>query len=303
MKQLVFGASPHAHSKNSAAKIMLCVLLALLPAAVAGCLRFGINAVLILAAATGSAVLFELICGLIQRRPQIVLDCSAAVTGLLLGMTLPPDLPLWEAVLGSFAAIVIVKQLFGGLGKNFVNPAVTARMILLVTCTSDLHAWQKLPAGSYWDLFLGNTGGCIGEGCALGLLLGAVFLCMNGIISPVTPLSYLGSFALLTYLGGYDVPAGLLSGGLLLGACFMATDYTTTPLTAPGKLLFGIGCGCITYIVQHYGGYPEGTAFAILFMNLLTPLLDRLTRTRPFGAVRLPKRPKPKHAAGVEAIS
>ena len=299
MKQLTVSASPHAHSNASTAKIMLCVLLALLPAAMTGCLNFGINALLLLAFTTGSAVLFELLCRLILRRPQTVQDCSAAVTGLLLGMTLPPGVPLWEAVLGSFIAIVIVKQIFGGLGQNFVNPALTARLVLLVAFPEDLSVWQKLPVSSYWDLFLGNTAGCIGEGCALGLLLGAVFLCMNRIISPVTPLTCLGSFALLTFLGGFDVPAELLSGGLLLGACFMATDYATTPLTVHGKFLFGLGCGCITFFVRHYGGYPEGVYFAILLMNLLTPLLDRLTKTRQFGAVPLQKRPKPKHAADI----
>lgn len=296
MSSLSVSASPHARAKSSVTKIMLCVLLALLPAAVAGVLYFGEHAMKLLLTTTASAMLFEFLCRLITRKSQTVSDLSAAVTGLLLGMSLPPDLPLWQGAAGSFAAIVIVKQLFGGIGRNFANPALTARVILLLCFHQTMTTWRMphtdavsaatpLVSGSasYWDLFLGNAAGCIGETCAAALMLGGIFLMLTGIVSPAAPLAYLGSFALLTWVGGYDIPGQLLSGGLMLGAFFMATDYTTTPLTVSGKLIFGVCCGCLTFFIRHFGGYPEGVALAILLMNLLTPALDRLTAPVPFG--------------------
>lgn len=291
-------ATPHIRGKHSTGMTMLCVLLALLPAAAAGCLSFGRHAALLLLFTTFSAVLFESFCRVILRKEQTVLDCSAAVSGLLLGMTLPPDLPLWMGAAGSFAAIVIFKQLFGGLGRNFANPAATAHILLMMLFMSDMTAYRvpqtdvlttvtPVSGGfaTYWDLFLGNTAGGIGETCVIGLLLGFVFLCIVGVVSPVGTLSYLISFALLTFIGGYDIPAQLLSGELMLAALFMANDYTTTPLTPAGKCIFGIGCGIITFVIRHFGGYPEGALFAIVIMNLLTPRIDRMTRTVPFGAV------------------
>lgn len=282
---------------------MLCVLLALMPAAITGCLNFGRHAILLLVVTTGSAVLYEFFTRIILGREHIAPDLSAAVTGLLLGMCLPPALPLWQAAIGSAFAIIVVKQLFGGIGRNFANPAATAWIIMLMLFHSDMTAWLDpmtdtavsaavLPANgvSNWDLLLGNTAGNLGETCALGLLLGGIFLCLIGIISPVTPLTFLGSFAFFSWIGGYDVPKQLLSGGLMLGACFMATDYTTTPLTRGGKFLFGLGCGILTYLIRHYGGYPDGTLFAIVVMNLLTPALDRMTALHPFGAVKAEKR-------------
>ena len=183
-----------------------------------------------------------------------------------------------------------------------MNPALTARIAMLLAFRTYMTAWRVPATGEItietptasgtaglWDLFLGNTAGCIGEVCALGLLLGAVFLCITGIISPAAPISFLGSFALLTFLGGYSVPEEILTGSLLLGACFMASDYTTTPVTYTGKWVFGIGCGCLAFIIRHYGGYADGTAFAIVIMNLFTPLIDKVTRTTPFGAVTIPK--------------
>ena len=297
MNLLVVSASPHERAPLPTWHIMLCVLLALLPAAIAGCLNFGLRAVILLLVTTGSAVLFELLCRIVMKRQQTVGDLSAAVTGLLLGMNLPPDLPLWQAVIGSFVAIVIVKQLFGGLGQNFANPTVVARIVLMLSFTGTMTVFREphtdavstatplTGAGaSYWDLFLGNTAGCIGETCALALLLGGLYLWLRGIISPAAPLAYIGSFALCTWIAGNDPLAQLLSGGLLLGAIFMATDYVTTPLTARGKLLFGIGCGCLTFVIRQFGGYPEGVSFSILLMNLLTPYIDRITMTKPFGA-------------------
>ena len=299
MKKLTVSASPHIRARLKTSHIMLCVLLALLPAAIAGCLSFGLHAVYVLLTATLSAVLFEILMRMILRRSQTAGDFSAAVTGLLLGMNLPPDMPLWQTAIGSFTAIVIVKQLFGGLGQNFANPAVTARLVLVLSFNAEMSAWRDpvtdavsaatplvTGSASFWDLLLGNTAGCIGETCAIGILAGGLFLCLTGIISPVVPAAYLGSFALLTLLGGYPLVQQLLSGGLLLGAFFMATDYVTIPITGTGKLIFGLGCGILTFVIRHFGGYPEGVAFSILLMNLLTPLIDRLTRTEPLGAVR-----------------
>jgi len=296
MNQLLVAASPHERAPLPTWHIMLCVLLALLPAALAGCMNFGMRALILLLVTTGSAVIFEFLCRILMKRPQTIGDLSAAVTGLLLGMNLPPDLPYWQAAIASFVAIVMVKQLFGGLGQNFANPTVVARIVLMLSFTSTMTTFRfphtdavssATPLtgaeATYWDLLFGNTAGCIGETCALGLLLGGIYLCLRGIISPAAPISFIGSFALCTWIAGNNPLTQVLSGGLMLGAVFMATDYVTTPLTAKGKLLFGIGCGCLTFVIRQFGGYPEGVSFSILLMNLLTPYIDRITASRPFG--------------------
>ncbi len=298
MNLLQASASPHERTPLRTGHIMGLVLLALLPAAVHGCFSFGLQAMFVLLATTGSAVLFECAARLIFRRPQTILDGSAAVTGLLVGLNLPPTIPVWQAVIGSFAAIVVVKQMFGGLGQNFANPAIVGRIVLMISFPSAMTAWTgagtdavssatPLVSGNaeYWDLFLGNTAGCIGETCAAALLLGGIFLCIWRVITPVIPLSYLGSFALFTWLSGNDPLYQVLSGGLMLGSIFMATDYVTSPITPFGKLIFGIGCGGLTFLLRQFSGYPEGVSFAILLMNLLTPYIDRFTRIKPFGAV------------------
>lgn len=298
MSQLAMRATPHIRGKHSTGMTMFCVLLGLLPSAAAGCFSFGRNAALLLIITTFSAVLFESFCRVIMRKEQTVFDCSAVVSGLILGMTLPPDLPLWMGAAGSFAAIVIFKQLFGGLGRNFVNPAAASHILMMMLFMTEMNAYRAPDSdtlttvtpvsggfATYWDLFLGNTAGGIGETCAVGLLLGFVFLWIVGIISPVSSLSYLVSFALLSFIGGYDILSQMLSGELMLAALFMANDYTTTPLTPSGKCIFGLGCGIITFVIRHYGGFAEGAMFAIVIMNLLTPLIDRITRTVPFGAV------------------
>ncbi len=291
--------SPHEKSSVTTQKIMLAVLAALLPAALAGCFYFGLRAVLVLLTAIISAMTAEALCRIIMKRSQTITDGSAAVTGLLLGMNLPADMPLWQVCVGSFVAIVIVKQLFGGLGQNFANPAIVARIVLLISFQSGMTTFRAPNSdaivsatpmvsedATYWDLFLGNTAGCIGETCAAALLLGGIFLCLTRVILPVTPITYLGSFALCTWIGGGDVLYQLLSGGLMLGAIFMATDYVTTPITPAGKAIFGIGCGILTYLIRTFGGYPEGVSFAILLMNLLTPYIDRFTMTKAFGAAK-----------------
>ena len=307
MNKLSVESTPHIRSRCSVSGMMLCVIAALLPAVFAGVLYYGKNAALILLTTVGSAFLLELIGSLIIRRKQSVHDLSAVVTGLILGMLLPPDLALWKAALGSFIAIILVKQMFGGIGRNFANPAAVAWIAMRLIFAKDMTTWRVPDTGAitrvtplvsggtgYWDLLLGNYASYIGTGCAAALLLGMIFLCFSGIISPAAPVAFLGSFALLTWIGGYDVLSQLLTGSLVLAACFMACDYTTTPFTVSGKLLFGLGCGILTFWIRHYGGFAEGAVFAVVLMNLLTPAINRITRKRPFGAVEHKKDSKKK---------
>lgn len=302
--------APHIHDELSTQKIMLLVIAALVPAAVSGVLRFGWRALFLMVFCMAFCSGIEALCRAAMKREQTVADCSAALTGLLLAMNLPATLPLWEAAAGCIIAIAVVKQMFGGLGQNFANPAITARVVLMVSVTPDMTKWV-VPAAigkaadydvissatplvsdfqySLQELFWGNTPGCIGETCAAALLLGGLFLIFMGIISPVTPLAFLGSFSVcvLLYTGGsgYVTIYHLLSGGLLLGAFFMATDYVTTPITRTGKLIFGIGCGVLTFLIRGWGNFPEGVSLAILLMNILTPYIDKFTQTKPFGKV------------------
>lgn len=297
-------ASPHITSSMTTQKIMLFVIISLIPSLIGGFITFGLRAVLITAVCLVSCAVFELLSRIIMKREQTVSDLSAVVTGLLLAMNLPVTLPIWQGIIGSFVAIVIAKQLFGGLGQNFVNPAILGRIVLMLSFTSDMTKWAipqywkessadvvtgatPLVSGnaSYTDLFLGNTGGCIGEVCSIGLIIGGLFLIATKIISPATPLAFIGSVAVLELIAGNDPIYHILSGGLLLGAFFMATDYVTTPVTTKGKFIFGIGCGLITFLIREFGGYPEGVSFAILLMNIITPYIDRFTAVKPLGAV------------------
>ena len=297
-------ASPHIRDNMTTQKIMLLVIISLLPALIGGFITFGLRAVIVTLVCTASCVIFEALTRIIMKRPQTVSDLSACVTGILLAMNLPVTIPIWQAVIGSFVAVVIAKQLFGGLGQNFVNPAILARIVLMLSFTADMTTWavpqywkensadivtSATPLvsrdASYWDLFIGNTGGCIGEVCALGLIIGVLFLILTGIISPVTPLAFIGTVALAELIAGNDPIYHILSGGLLLGAFFMATDYVTTPLTSMGKLIFGIGCGIITFVIREFGGYPEGVSFSILLMNIITPYIDNFTAKKALGAV------------------
>ncbi|MBR6616881.1 MAG: RnfABCDGE type electron transport complex subunit D [Oscillospiraceae bacterium] len=316
MKKLHIATSPHMRDSISTQKVMLLVIAALLPSAVAAVVHFGWRALLLMVFCVVVSVACEGVCRQIMKREQTIKDGSAALTGLLLAMNLPVTLPLWEAALGCFIAIVIVKQLFGGLGQNFANPAITARVVLMVSLAPDMTHWilPKTAAGnafsydavssatplvsgnaSIQDLFWGSTGGCLGETCAAAILFGGLFLVFMGIISPVTPLAYLGTVAVATFIATGSVNEmfyQLMAGGLLLGAFFMATDYVTTPITAKGKLIFGIGCGLLTFLIRFYGSFPEGVSLAILLMNILTPYIDKFTMTHPFGAVSKKKEAK-----------
>lgn len=299
--------SPHIHTSMNTSAIMINVAIALLPAVIASVCFFGIYALFKIAICVVSCVIFELICCMLRKKPNTTGDFSAVVTGLLLGLNLPVSIPVWMAVIGSFAAIVIVKQLFGGLGQNFANPAITARIILMLSFTTEMTTWTKplvlknivngdfvmssatpLVSGteSYFDLFIGNVPGCMGETSALALLIGGIYLMARKIITPSAPLSFIGTVALLTFISGGDPLYQILSGGLFLGAFFMATDYATTPLTEKGRIIFGIGCGIITFVIRNFGNMPEGVSFSILLMNILTPYIDEFTRSKAFGAVK-----------------
>ena len=304
---LHLSASPHVHSGRSTSAIMRDVLIALLPATIAGVVIFGWISLLVIATCVASCVLFEALFNWITKKEQTVSDLSAAVTGLLLALNLPASIPLWQCVVGSAFAILLVKCIFGGIGCNLVNPAITARVFMLVAFGS--MATQAMPvivdtasgatplaeieAGNtpeLMDLFLGTTGGAIGETCAAALLLGFAYLLIRRVITWQIPVAYIGSVFLLSFLmEGFDPVKALaliLSGGLFIGAIFMATDYVTSPATAWGKIIFGVGAGLLTFLIRYFGSYPEGVSFAILFMNILTPYIERLTARKIFGGTK-----------------
>ena len=297
MSQIV-AASPHVTTKNSTAVIMRDVLIALLPAVIAGCVIFGLRALLVVAVTTAACVFFEWGFEKLCHTPSTISDLSAAVTGVLLAMNLPVSIPLWQAVFGALVAIVAVKGLFGGIGKNFANPAITARIVMFLAFSKTMTAWVFPDAVStatplammangesvdYLTLLLGNHGGCLGETSALALLIGFAYLLIRGVISWHTPVCFVGTVFVMSLILGQDAVGQILSGGLMLGAIFMATDYSTTPSTNWGRVLFGIGAGLLTVLIRFYGAYAEGVSFAILFMNILTPYLSKWTETKPFG--------------------
>ncbi|MGN0618133.1 MAG: RnfABCDGE type electron transport complex subunit D [Ruminiclostridium sp.] len=304
MSKLLIEPSPHIRSGATTQKIMLHVLIALLPAVVAGTIIFGLRALLLVVLCATFAVLSEYIFNLITKRPQSISDLSAVVTGVLLGLNLPPALPIYMAAIGSAVAIIVVKQFFGGIGQNFANPAITARIVLMLSFGGYMSTWAApfwyktgtidavttatplaMDSGlpSYLDMFLGLRGGCIGETCIAALLLGGLYLIAVGVINPLVPVAFIGTVALCTFVSGGDVLMEIMSGGLFLGAFFMATDYVTTPITTAGRVIFAIGCGLITVVIRNFANIPEGVSFSILIMNILTPLIDRYVKPRPFG--------------------
>ncbi len=304
--KLHISVSPHIHSKRSTQKIMLDVLIALLPATVAGVVIFGITSLAVVAVCVGVAVLSEFLFNVIVKKQQTISDLSAVVTGLLLALNLPANVPLWQAAVGSLFAIIIVKCLFGGIGRNVVNPAITARVFMLVAFSSLTKAAFPLDstagatpltllaedktAVSLQDLFLGNVGGAIGETCSVALLIGGIYLLVRKVITWHIPVAFIGTtfiFTLIVHEFDFMLALSLvLSGGLILGAIFMATDYVTSPTTPLGKLIFGIGAGLITVLIREWGIYPEGVSFAILIMNILNPYIDSLTARKMFGGAK-----------------
>jgi len=307
---LVVSVSPHLHKDESVSKIMWMVVISLIPAGAAGVFIFGLTALWAIILGVVTALLTEAVLQVLTKRKVTILDGSAFITGLLLAYNLPSRVPFWLPVIGAIFSIAIGKQVFGGLGQNIFNPALVGRVFLLACWPKYMTAYiaplrydavtQATPLAALkegkliekiatLDLFLGKRGGCIGEVCILALLLGAAFLLIRGYISWHIPITYIFTTGVFTYIfGGKGLFAGdwlfhILTGGLVLGAFFMATDYVTSPLTRKGQIIFGIGCGLITSVIRLWGGYPEGASYAILMMNAATPFIDRYTKSRVYG--------------------
>lgn len=305
--KLSVAPSPHINSNATTSKIMLHVLIALAPALGFSVWIFGVRALALTLWCAATAVLWERLCNLLRKRPSTIGDLSAAVTGVLLAFNLPSTLPFWMAAVGTFVAIAVVKQLFGGLGQNFANPAIVGRIVLMLSFTAQMTRWTKpfdtsadavssatpLVSGKadYLDLFLGRVGGCLGEVSALALLIGFVYLLCVKVITPHATLAFVGTVFVFSWLAGEDPVFQILAGGVMLGAVFMVTDYVTTPTTPLGKVIFGVGCGIITCVIRFYANYAEGVSFSILIMNILTPYIERFTEIRPVGA-KYPKKQK-----------
>ena len=323
-KRLIVTAAPHITGADTTQKIMGRVCIALIPTLIASIFIFGINSLILTAVTVAACVAFEYGYCKLMKREVPVSDLSAVVTGMLLAFNLPATLPWWMAIVGAFIAIVIVKQLFGGLGYNFANPAIVARIALAVGFASRMASYPFPENGvdafssatplavatmasapdavtaataavaavgshSYPTMLLGMHGGVLGETCALTILLGGIYLIFTKVISPTIPVTYLGTVAVLSLCAGQDPIYQLLSGGLLLGAFFMATDYVTSPTTRKGKLVFGIGLGVITCAIRFLGTMNEGVSFAILLMNLLVPYIEVLTRQDKLGIAKAKK--------------
>lgn len=317
---LQVSSSPHIRDNVTTQSIMRDVIIALVPAIIASGIIFGLRAVLVILVSVVSCLVFEYISRRIMKRDNTLSDLTAVVTGVLLAFNLPPTLPIYMVVIGAFFAIVVVKQMFGGLGNNFVNPALTARIILAIAFPNAMTNWSvadgtfnfvrsisgidlvssatplailksqgiegaaSLP--SYLSLFLGDKAGCIGEVSILALAIGVIYMVSRKVITLWIPLTYIGTVLLITGLAGKDPLYELLAGGLFLGAFFMATDYVTSPVTRKGRIIFGIGCGLITAVIRLFGNMAEGVSFSILLMNIMTPHLDKFTAPKLFGEVK-----------------
>lgn len=304
MSGFVVSVSPHLRSKTDTASIMRDVIIALLPAVIAGAIIFGWRALLMTAVSVAACVLAEWCFEKLVKKPSTIGDLSAVVTGLLLAMSLGPAVEIWQLVIGDIVAIIVVKQLFGGIGQNFANPAVTGRIVMMLAFAQSTTTWvfpdavstatplaligadriSELPG--LWQMFLGVKGGCIGEVSVLALLIGGVYLLIRRVITWHTPVAFIGTVFVLTALLGKQPVYQVLSGGLVLAAFFMATDYATTPSTTWGRVIFGVGCGLITVLIRVWGNYPEGVSFSILLMNILTPYISKWTMQKPIGGVK-----------------
>lgn len=312
MSNFAVTSSPHLRDKATTQRIMMEVCLALAPAGIAGIILYGFNAALLIAICVATCVLSEFVWQKATKQAVTISDWSAVVTGLLLAYNMPATAPWWMAVIGSVIAIVLVKQFFGGIGSNFMNPALTARAILFISWSGIMGAYPNANPFQFTadavtgatplatlnggtteglkliDLLLGNHGGVLGETCAIALILGGVYLLIRGIADWRIPVSFIGTVFLCYLLkdGAEMALYQVLAGGLLLGAFFMATDYATSPITGLGRVIFGIGCGLFLFVIRAFANYPEGCSFAILFMNVATPMIDRFTMPRPFGEVK-----------------
>lgn len=307
MDKMIVSSSPHFSSSTKTQNIMLDVIIAMVPAMIASVVIFGMRSALIILVCVASCVLSEFLSRKVMKRNQTVQDLSCVVTGILLALNLPVSISPIIAAFGGVIAIVVVKQMFGGIGQNFVNPALTARIILMNSFPAKMTNWTApfsadavttaSPLGilkegtgaalpSYMELFLGNNAGCLGETCALAIIIGGVYLILRKVISPVIPVTYLATAALFSLLFGRDPLMDLLSGGLLLGAVFMATDYTTSPIHTKARIVFAIGCGVLTMLIRQFGSLPEGVSYSIVIMNILVPLIERWVTVRPFGKIK-----------------
>ena len=305
--------APHIRDRMTTSRIMLDVVIALCPALILAIWIFGPRAALITGVCTASCVFGEWAFEKILKRKNTIKDLSAVITGILLAFNLPVSIPVWQAAFGSFVAIILVKQLFGGLGKNFANPAITARVVMFLAFPVTMTTWvvpdlivrqagidtitgatplavmlhgehDALPG--LWNLFLGVHGGCLGETSELALLIGGIYLLFRRVITWHAPAAYIATVFALTAIAGAHPVYHILSGGLFLGAIFMATDYVTTPLTKPGRVVFGIGAGLLTVMIRLFGSYPEGVSFSILIMNMLVPFINKITCARALGGIK-----------------
>lgn len=306
MAKLTVSAAPHIHSGASTNRIMLDVIIALLPATAASVIIFGLKSLIVIAACVITALVGEALFNIVTKRKQTIGDLSAVVTGLLLALNLSTNVPAWQCVVGTLFAIICVKCLFGGLGCNFANPAITGRVFMLVafsavagganptiveltTSATPLEQLGKGETLELMDLFLGLHGGAIGETCILALILGFVYLLVRKVITWHTPVVFIATVFVLYLAFTGDVMMALsqiLAGGLFIGAIFMATDYVTTPITTRGRVVFALGCGVITFIIRYFCAYPEGVSFSILIMNILTPFIEKWTAKEPLGGVK-----------------
>lgn len=316
MANFVVSGTPHVRSKESIQSIMRDVIIALVPATAAGIYYFGLRALILIVAAIISAVFFEWLYEKITKKPVTINDLSAVVTGLLLAMNLPASAPVWVAIVGSAFAIIFAKQLFGGLGQNFINPALAGRAFLLASYPTEMTTWvvpnglaadaatyatplAQLKNGtldaSLGQLVLGQVGGTIGETCAIALIIGGIYLLYKHVISWKIPVIYIATvFILFAVTGRHGMRMPLqeiFAGGVMLGGIFMATDYASSPVTPKGQVIFAVGAGLLTYLIRTFGGYPEGVSYSILIMNCCVPLIERFTEPTIFGAL-----PKTKEA-------
>ena len=308
-ENLIVSVSPHYHKENATTqRVMLDVLIALCPALIAGCIIFGLRSLLLVAISAANCVLLETVWNRLMKKKDTYMDLSAVVTGVLIAFNVPVGMPIWQLLIGDFIAIIIVKMLFGGLGCNFVNPALVGRVTMMLSFTSGMTAYNtsvakidalssatplsamsSLHLSDIGTLLLGQHGGMLGETCAIALIIGGVYLVVKDVIKPTIPLCFAGSVFVFTLLfTGFNFETAVLSvfsGGLMLGAIFMATDYVTSPMTGKGRVIFAVGCGFLTTCIRLFASSAEGVSFAILLMNLLVPYINDGTRTKPLGGV------------------
>ena len=318
-QKLTVSASPHFRSRQTTSGIMLDVIIALVPSLVAAYILFGVRTLLLSAVSVAACVIFEYLSRRIMKRHNTISDLSAVVTGLLLAFNVPATMPVWMVIIGDFFAIVIAKQFFGGIGQNFVNPALIGRIVLMSSFPSKMGSFPEPlvttvpltgatplsslksgvnPEQSLLGMFLGLRGGCLGEVCIAALLIGFVYLLVRKVISWHIPVAYIGTVAVIMLIAGKGnfefMLYELMAGGLVLGAVFMATDYTTSPISKSGKIIYAVGCGIITSLIRIFGNLPEGVSFSIIIMNILVPHIEHITTPKPFGTPKNKKEEKAK---------